>query len=126
MPKRRSQSDHDDMVRTLASHLKQNQHTDVKADIEGYTQPALLHWETTQQGHIPDVTSTRGHDFLFEVETADSINDTHTQDQWKLFSANAKQHSKSFVVVVPKGSEAEARQRAQLLGVALLDVWTVG
>jgi hypothetical protein len=125
MAKRKSQSNHHAMVRTLASHLERKEHTDVKADIKGYAQPELLYWGATQKGHISDVTSNRGRDFVFEVETVDSINHTHTEDQWKLFSANAKQYSKQFIVVVPKGSEAQAWQRAKLLGITLDDVWSV-
>jgi hypothetical protein len=126
MAKRRDQSKHDSMVKSVADHVSNNGHTNVKADIKGYDRPDLLYWESTKKGHIPDVTSTEVTKYLFEVETDDSIDDSHTEDQWKLFSANAQQHSKKFIVVVPKGSEQQAWSRAKGLGVTLHDVWTVG
>ncbi len=55
----------------------------------------------------------------------DSINDSHTEDQWKLFSANAKEHSKIFIVVVPKGSETLAWRRVREFGINVDDVWTM-
>ena len=64
--------------------------------------------------------------YVFEVETEDSIYDSHTEDQWRLFSANARAHQKSFVVVVPKGFEQQAHQRARDMSITIDDVWTVG
>jgi hypothetical protein len=125
MAKRRDQSKHDSMVKSVADHVSENGHTNVKADIEGYDRPELIYWENTKKGHIPDVTSTSGTQYIFEVETEDSIDDSHTEDQWKLFSANAQQDSKKFIVVVPKGYDQQARTRAKQLGVTLHDVWTV-
>lgn len=126
MVKRSSQTSHDTMVRSVANHLKGEGHSNIKADLPEYDKPELIYWENTQRGHIPDITSTKNQKYLVEVETDDSINDSHTEDQWKLFSANAKEHSKMFIVVVPKASEAQARQRARELGISVDAVWTVG
>jgi len=126
LAKRRDQSKHDSMVKSVADHVSTTRHTNVKADIAGYNAPDMIYWENSKKGHIPDVTSSSDTHYIFEVETDDSINDPHTEDQWKLFSANAQQYSKKFIVVVPKGSEQQARMRANQLGVTLDDVWTVG
>ena len=126
MAKRGNQTEHDSMVRSVANYVKEKGHSDVKADLEGYEKPELLYWSSTRKGHYPDVTSTESKDYIFEVETGDSINDLHTEDQWKLFSANAKEHSKTFVVVVPKESESKAWQRAEELGITVDAVWNVG
>jgi len=126
MAKRRNQSEHDSMVQSVATHVENNGHSNVKADIPDYKRPDKIIWDTTKKGHIPDVTSTKNQDFIFEIETDDSINDSHTEDQWKLFSANAKQYSKKFIIVVPKGSDQKAWQRVRDLGIDVDDVWTVG
>ena len=126
MTKRSNQEEHDSMVRAVANHIKENGHSNIKADLPGYDQPDLIYWESTKKGRIPDVTSIKNQGYIFEVETADSIDDSHTEDQWKLFSANAKEHSKKFIVVVPKGSEQQARQRFKELSISVDDVWTVG
>lgn len=123
MAKRKNQSHHDSMVKAIADHLKQKGHSNVKADIQGYEKPDLIYWDKSMKGHIPDVTSKQNQSYIFEVETEDSIDDTHTADQWTLFAANAKQYSKAFIVVVPKGYEQQARRRAQSLNIQLTDVW---
>jgi hypothetical protein len=125
MATRRNQSDHDIMVRSVARHVKEQGHSDIKVNLFGYETPDQIYWGTTNKGHTPDVTSTNIKQFIFDVETGDSITDPQTEDQWKLFSAHARQQSKTFVVVVPKGFEQQARQRAADLGIKLDDVWIV-
>ena len=125
MAKRKSQSEHDQMVRTVYDHLISRGYGDVHADLKGLSQPGLIYWETTGSGHIPDLTAKEnGTGLLFEIETDDSIFDQHTEDQWRLFAANAKQYSKIFRVVVPKGAEASAQSRLSELGINA-DVWTI-
>lgn len=125
MATRKSQSDHDGLVQNLVSHLTANGYSDIKADLTGHTQPATIHWTGKEQsGHIPDATATKdGTPYLFEVETDDSITDDHTEDQWKLFAANAKQHNKTFVVLVPTDAKQAALDRVSELGITA-DVWT--
>lgn len=127
MTKRKSQPDHDGMVIAVIKYIKENGHSNVNADIPNYNQPEMLHWKGQKDGHIPDITSVRGDEsFIFEIETADSISHSHTEDQWKLFSASASLNSKSFVIVIPKDSKKEAENRAQELNLALYEIWTVG
>jgi len=126
MAKRTNQTEHDGMVKSVVNFVKAEGHSNIKADLEGYDKPELIYWKSTGKGHYPDVTSTKSENYIFEVETDDSINDSHTEDQWKLFSANVKAHSRKFIVVVPKGSEQQAWQRVRELGISVDDVWTVG
>ena len=121
MVKRRSQLEHDEMVQTVAEHLESERFTEVKADLPDYDRPDKIVWKNTGSGHIPDVTADG---LLVEVETADSIDDAHTEDQWTLFGAHAEQHNKTFVVVVPRGSRSAAQRRLRELGITA-KVWTV-
>ena len=114
--KRRHQSQHDRMVKAVADHLVAKAFRDVRADIPGYSQPVAIKWTQTGRGHIPDVTGWGSEFNLFEVETADSISDKHTADQWTLFATYAGQHGAIFWVVVPVGSAAAAKQRLKELG----------
>ncbi|MBU4501185.1 MAG: hypothetical protein KKA79_01220 [Nanoarchaeota archaeon] len=126
MTKRTSQTTHDQMVIDVYNHLLSKGYSDVRADLDGLSQPTRIYWEETKKGHIPDLTGNKnGTNCLFEVETEDSISDQHTEDQWNLFSANAKQHDKAFIVVVPKTSEASAQLHLNQLGIQA-DIWTVG
>ena len=124
MVKRKSQSDHDRIVRYVADFLVTKNYSAVRADIPGFDQPMRITWTNTGQGHIPDVTA-QGQQFnLFEVETADSIDDPHTRDQWSLFATYAGGHNAVFWVVVPNGSGVAARRRLTQLGIAG-KVWEV-
>ena len=118
MAKRKSQSDHDSMVKGVADFFIKEKHSNVKADLTGYTQPDILKWKGKTSGHIPDVTTDENGSFniIVEVETDDSINDQHTADQWKLFAAYAKRDKARFLIVVPKGSENKAENRKSTLG----------
>ena len=122
--KRRNQSEHDRIVKAVADHLVAKGFRDVRADLPGWPQPEKIVWKQNSRGHIPDVTGWGSEFNLFEVETADSISDQHTADQWTLFAAYAGQHSAVFWVVVPVGSEAAANQRLKELGSAA-KVWGI-
>lgn len=113
------------MIIALTSHLRHNGHKNVKADIEGYMKPEMIVAGMAGGGFTPDVTSTNGKEFIFEVETSDSIDEPHTEAQWRSFSANSAEYKKNFVIVVPKGADKKARLRADALGIAINDVWTV-
>ena len=136
MVERSNQIEHDSMVRSVANYLKENGHSNIKADLEGYEKPELIYWSSTKKGHYPDVTSnypdvtsTKSKGYIFEVETDDTITELHTGDQWKLFSENAKINLKAFIVVVPKESETKAWDRVtemRGIGITVNNVWTVG
>lgn len=65
--------------------------------------------------HIPDITAEGSQaSLIVEVETADSIGTTHTQDQWKLFDAFAQQHGKDFWVIVPAAKPQAAIEINQM------------
>lgn len=125
MTKRREQPKHDKMVKAVVDIVLKNDHTDVKADIKGYDRPKLICGEGLKEVRIPDVTSTNDTHYIFEVETEDSIDHSHTEDQWRVFSAHALQCSKKFIVVVPKDCENKAWARAKQLRITLDDVWPV-
>lgn len=125
MGRRRSQSDHDQMVGQVVQFLQSNGYSDIKADITGHQQPTIITWQATGRGHIPDATSVRDKEFfLFEVETIDSINDQHTDDQWNIFATFARQHGANFWVVVPSGSQTAVNRRLALLGLKA-NVWEI-
>lgn len=114
MNKRSSQMDHDNMVKNLVDHLITHSYSDVKADIDGYESPYRITWKSTAHGHVPDATSGSQ---IFEVETQDSINQSHTEDQWKLFAAHAHNTGGTFTVVVPKGCNQAAKVRLEELNI---------
>ncbi len=115
--KRLNQSIHDTMVKDAVNYLRSEGFTDIKADLGSYPQPTKIIWKATGQGHIPDVETTNGKHCILEVETCDSISDSHTADQWKLFSRFANEHEAEFWVVVPMGYKYNASSRLTELGI---------
>ena len=103
--------DHDYMARQLVAHLKSNGYSGIEADIIGYNQPDLIYWESNRKGHIPDVVAKKnGQIMIFEIETVSDLASYHAKSQRDLFHANAKQHGKSFVLVVQQSAKAEAER----------------
>jgi len=119
--KRKSQADHDRIVARLAEFFRREGFSDIRADVEGYPKPDKIYWPDSIKGHVPDVLADWA---LVEVETEDSIEHKHTEDQWTLFSAYALEHNLSFYVVVPAGREATAKARVQELRVKA-EVWPI-
>lgn len=123
MSKRASQHEHDSMIEFLADGLYGRELTDVRADIPGYKRPDLITWPGTDKGHVPDVTAYEGEKLnIYEVETVDSINDPHTEEQWKLFAEYAAQSNGVFFVVVPPVEMPAAKKRLKELNLEALVV----
>jgi hypothetical protein len=105
------------MIKQLADHLIGKKFRDVRADHPDFCdKPARITGQDGTSCLVPDVTATGIQMVLFEVETADTINDPHTREQWELFSSYADLHMADFWVVVPKAKKDEARQRVLNLG----------
>ncbi len=117
MEKRKSHFEHDNMVKTVAQILIGRGYKEVKADLQGYPVPKKIVWESTKEGFVPDVTAYRDEFRIFEVETADTINDPHTEQQWKLFFAYAATNKAMFYVVFPKGCVEAVKKRLEEIGI---------
>lgn len=92
----------------------------MKAHISGYETPDKI----PQPGggtRIPDITTN---DALVEVETADSIDDSHTRDQWAAFSKHAQENDLRFIIVIPKGKKAAAERRVHEHNVEAM-IWPI-
>ena len=125
MVTRLNQDQHDDMIRQLVSHLTYNDFTEIKADVDGMTQPGPLWWPGKRLGeHIPDAVASRdGRLYIFEVETEDTISIDHTGDQWSLFADHALRKNGAFIPVVPTGHIPEAQQVIKELDIEVEDIW---
>lgn len=112
MAKRKSQSDHDIMVRKIIEEITKTGYSDIRADLPNEKKPDLIN------NCIPDVTGKiPPWLFIFEVETDDSIDDSHTESQWKTFADYAIINNERFVVVIPLGSKNKAENRLNKLGI---------
>lgn len=121
-----NRSVHDQMVGSLVTHLSNNGFVNIQADFFGYNQPEAIWWENNPNAkYIPDaVAEQNGVLHIFEVETEDSITSKHTEEQWKLFSAHARNNNGKFVAVVPSSAKADAEQQINNLNITG-EVWDV-
>ena len=131
MARRKDQSKHEYIIKSFVGVLKSNQYKDIKADIDGYDKPNKLYWEGSEKGYTPDITAIfdkvyhSPERFIFEVETEDSIDDSHTEDKWKLFGTYGNSFRRRFIVIVPKDCKQKALVIAEQIDVKLWDVWTL-
>ncbi len=115
---RNNQSEHDNMVLEIVLHLNKHGYADIKADVSGYDTPDKITWKSTGEGHVPDITADKDDiKRIFEIETEDTIDDPHTEDQWQLFAAHAKKISGLFIVVVPEGYKSEVIEQFVILDI---------
>ena len=115
--KRQSQRKHDELVKELIVCLRQEYGvSNIKADLNDFPSPRGI-GSTLLASYFPDVTAilSGGRTGIFEIETADSISDTHTADQWQAFAKYAVQHNAVFFVVVPRGCRESAANRLRQL-----------
>jgi len=118
MPNRKNQTEHDNLVKTVANYLISQNFTDVKADIEGYLQPSKITWTATGEGHIPDVSAIINNtQHIYEIETEETISIEHTKNQFVLFSEFAKGHKAVFHIVVPADCKNDAVAQANEWGI---------
>jgi len=107
------------MVKQVADFFINKNYPQIAADLAGYSKPDILKWQGETSGLISDVTSKQNGSFkiIVEVETEDSVDDQHTEDQWKLFAAYAKRDQAEFLIVVPGNSKRLAEKRKTELGI---------
>jgi len=115
--KRESEFEHTHLLEMLGEWLYGQEVTDVRADIDGFHRPDIISVEGGGEGLVPDATA-RGEQFLiYEVETPDSIDDEHTESQWRLFAEYAAKNNGSFHVVVHPMSVKDAKKRVKELSI---------
>jgi len=107
---RHNRTEHDILVQRACNTLIQSSYIGLKADLPNYDQPDRIFWTRNNEGHVPDITASKGGVLcLFEAETPDTIDIEHTESQLILFDAYARQNKGRAYLVVPKSSEGQAK-----------------
>ena len=120
-----ARSEHDRVVEKLRARLVSGLFSNIKVDLPGYVKPERIVWTDTQRGHEPDATAYYlAKQYVFEVETADSISDDHTYEQCRLFAAYVRDRFAEFSLVVPTGCGLDARSQLSRWGLtaAVLEI----
>jgi len=126
-----NQTAHDDLVRLLAKHYSSLGYKGIRADIPGSTEtPAGIYWSSTpDQKYIPDIVCFKNDIsntlIVAEAETCDTLRSSHTQEQWKLFSAHAKHNNGEFHVIIPQACKEEASTVAREWNIVVNHFWWV-
>jgi len=101
-----SQQRHDAMVQRIADGLRDGGFPTVRADqVDGYAPPDEI------GGQVPDVTASGQQEYIYEVETEESLELDETDRQWQAFAHYARHNNAQFVIVVPKGLGIKAKAR---------------
>jgi hypothetical protein len=104
MSGKKDQSAHDKLVKAVVDSLSPELYADVKGNIFGYTIPSKIILTNSEEVYIPDVTGkVEDFQYIYEVETEETISNEHTKNKWELVSDYAAKHNAIFVIVVPKG-----------------------
>lgn len=114
---------HTSILESLVDGLVAAGFVSVTADLSGWETPTKIVWNETQEGHRPDARAwTSGREFIFEVETAETIAIEHTRQQCRLFAAYANPRGGKFILVVPDGDQVRAKAQLVRWGIAG-EVW---
>jgi len=117
MTRRADLAEHNRLVKKVVDLLVDKGYENIKADLPDFEKPKKIVWQSTGEGFLPDVTVSGDEFRIFEVETADSIDDEHTANEWKLFSSYAEVNDALLYVVFPKGSVEKVKKRIKELDV---------
>lgn len=118
---------HDDLLQLLMQVLEGPNHgfEQLRADLHGWVKPERILSPVTGAGYTPDATAWLWlgfTEYIFEVETADTLSLEHTRRQCQLFSRHAREHGAEFVLVVPLGLQARASRQLTAWGIKA-QVW---
>jgi len=106
-----SQLIHDNVIREAVKHLNQT-------DFDIYTNPGSLKNAGIGDKYPDIIMAKKGEKtakFIIEVETADSVNITEANSQWKQY---AMEINASFYLLVPEGSKQNAINLCNQVGIS--------
>ncbi len=108
------------LLLALIERLERRGYADMKVSaLEGYEgrRPAIIFWEDTDIGFVPDVSAARdGLRFIFQVETAQSLQGEDARQRIALFCAYAAYYRSPYCLVVPEEARDEAGLAVRLAG----------
>jgi hypothetical protein len=118
---------HDNLLQLLMQVLGGPNHgfEHLRADLHGWVKPERILSPVTGEGYSPDASAWLWlgfTEYIFEVETAETLSLEHTRHQCQVFSDHARKHGAEFVLVVPLGLQARASRQLTAWGIKA-QVW---
>lgn len=124
---------HDSLIRMMVKYFERLGYTEIRAEIPGYSPPEEIYWTNRPgQRYRPDLTCRMNNAtrtlIILEAETCNSLTGTHTTEQFRIFSAHARNNSGEFHVVVPRVCRYETgeectRRFATSINVRIDRIW---
>lgn len=107
------QKEREDLIRTLVGTLQRRGYEDIRVSrLEEYAgrRPVIIYWEDSDEGFMPDVMARReGRDYLFQVETAETVSGELAARQAEMFAAYARHYRRMYGLAVPQEALDKAR-----------------
>jgi hypothetical protein len=115
MDERAREGQQEEMVRQLVQVLKRRGYEGLQVEhLEAFAgnRPAVIYWENTDQRFTPDIVGKKGKvEYLFQVESAETLPGASAGEKIALFAAYARHYRKQFCLAVPELCLNEARRR---------------
>lgn len=118
---------HRNLIRMMADHFVIIGYTDIKADLDGYTQSSQL------GHHIPDLSARKsnGTFIVLEAETCETIAHDHATSKWRDSYNNARRMGGEFHIVVPrfcdnKDMVQKVQETLNKLSISVDEIWVPG
>jgi len=88
-----------EIIRVVIDFIKNQNFSQIKADMPGYNRPEKLVWKKSGKGYVPDITANKNGMFLlFTVKDPNENVNTHL-DKWRLFSSYSQKVNRECYIV---------------------------
>ena len=129
MSKRFSQTEHDALLLNLGEFCLEQGFSELRLDLPDAfcARPDTLRLLQSDQFETPDASGMfEGQEYIFEVETEDSVEDEHTVSQWRIIAEYTAETGKKMVIAVPGQAVETVWRRLEELGIKGAEVWALG
>ena len=121
-----SQSKHDYMITSLVRYLIEQGYSNIKSSHLGHFENPTEMPGRTGNTYSSDVIAWKeGKEYIFEVETSDTLDLDYTREQFEAFYDYARDHHAEFNVLVPKKSESMVKHLLNNMEMSEVKVWTI-
>jgi Holliday junction resolvase len=121
-----AQSKHDHMVTSLVKMLIRNGYSEIRsAHLGAFEDPGRMPGRDGKFYTSDVIARSNGVEYVFEVETKETISLDYTKEQFKAFFDYAKKNNGVFSVIVPNDVEQKAGIILQELGMDEIKIMTM-
>lgn len=121
-----SQSKHDYMITSLVRYLIEQGYTNIRSTHLGHFEDPTEMPGRSGSTYKSDVIAWKEEkEYIFEVETSETIDLDYTREQFEAFYDYAQHHNAEFNVLVPKKSESQVKHLLNDMNMPDVKIWTI-